>query len=109
MIRVSHPPDVKKAYGLVTAVGTKLGERARTKEEVLTALRAVDSADALRAFVRRETEGALAPAVVEQFLAVVTDADWAQWRARIVLQAKMVAKGEKPAPGHEQGRGVGKP
>lgn len=106
---MSHPPDVKRAYGLVSAVGSKLGERAKEDDELIPALRALGSADEFRAWIRARCEGLLAPAVIEQFLAVVKDDDWAQWRSRALLQAKMVRDGAKPAAGHEQGRGVGKP
>jgi len=106
---MSLPQDAKKAYGLVTAVGTKLGERARSESGLLDALRAAPDLTAFAGLVRARCEGALAPALVESYLALLTEADWRQWRSRLILQAKLARDGGKPAPGHEQGRGVGKP
>lgn len=104
---MSLPPDVKKAYGLVAAVGTRIGERARDEPSVIDELRAAPDAATFRATVRRLAEGRVPDAVLTNFLdAAVTDADWDKWRARLLLQAKMTRDGGKPAPGHESGRGV---
>lgn len=102
--------DTKKAFGLVTALGTKLGERARDEPDLLADIRATPDAEAFRDLVRRKSEGLVPPALVETFTRdVVTEDDWLQWRSRLLLQAKMVRDGGRPAPGHEKGRGVGKP
>lgn len=102
--------EPKKAFGLVTALGTKLGERARDEPDLLSDVRATPDADAFRDLVRRKTEGLVPPTLVDAFTReVVADADWQQWRSRLLLQAKMVRDGGKPMPGHEKGRGVGKP
>lgn len=95
---------------MVSAVGTRIGEKARDAPEILAEIRGAPDAAAFRAAVRAHAEGRLPPAVLDTFLAeVVKDDDWTQWRARLLLQAKMTREGGKPAPGHEQGRGVGKP
>ena len=107
---MSLPPDAKKAYGMVSAVGTRLGEKAKTDPAILDAVRATPDAPSFRALVRAHVAGTLPDAVLDAFLdGAVTEADWLQWRARLLLQAKMTAQGGKPAPGHEAGRGVGKP
>lgn len=94
----------------MTAIGTKLGERARTEPGLDTALRAAPTRAAFEEALRARTEGLLAPALVESFLRdVLTDADWVQWRSRVLLQLKMVRDGAKPAPGHDAGKGVGRP
>lgn len=102
--------DAKKAYGIVTALGTKLGERARSEPDLDRDLRAAADLAAFRALVREKSEGLAPPAIVGLFLdEVLTDADWTLWRARLLLQLKMVRDGGKPAAGHEAGRGVGRP
>jgi len=99
--------DAKKAYGLVTALGTKLGERARDDPAVVERLKAAGDAAAFRAEVRALADGLVPDLLLRQFVDdVVADADWLQWRSRLVLQAKMVRDGGRPAPGHEAGRGV---
>ncbi len=107
---MSLPPDVKKAYGLVSAVGTKVGERARDEPTLLDAIRATRDIAAFRALVREKTAGALPEAVLSNFLdAAVRDEDWTQWRARLLVQAKMVRDGGTRAAGHEEGKGIGRP
>lgn len=96
--------DTRKAYGMVTAIGTKLGERARTDADLPTRLRETPDLDAFRSQVRAEARNLLPPTLLDAFLAeVLTEADWVQWRARLLLQLKMVRDGGKPAPGHEAG------
>ena len=93
----------------MTAVGTKLGERARTDATVLEKLRAAPDADSFRLTVRLLADGVVPDVLVKLFVEeAVTDEDWEKWRARLVLQAKMARDGGKPAPGHEAGRGVRK-
>lgn len=100
----------KKAYGIVTALGTRLGERARTEPDLDKRLRAAPDRAAFEALVREAAAGRVPDALLDAFAReVLTDADWAQWRARLLLQLKMTRDGGKPAPGHEAGRGVGKP
>lgn len=95
--------ELKKAYGLVTAVGTKLGEKAREDATVVECLRGAGDADAFRITVRLLAEDLLPAAVLRAFLEdVVDDEGWEKWRARLVLQVKMVRDGGKPAPGHEK-------
>lgn len=102
--------ETKKAYGVVTALGAKLGERARSEPEIVEAIRATGDITAFREAVRSLTEGILPPALVAGFLdEVITPDDWVQWRSRLLLQVKLVRDGGKPAPGHEKGRGVGGP
>lgn len=102
--------DVKRAYGIVTAIGTKLGERARDEPHLDAVLRATPDAAAFRAKVRELAAGLVPDALLAQFVdEVVTDADWQAWRSRLLLQLKMVRDGGKPAPGHEKGKGVGRP
>lgn len=97
--------ETKKAFGLVTALGTKLGERARGEPALLDELRATTEAAGFRALVREKAEGLVPPALVATFLdEVVREEDWLLWRSRLLLQAKMVREGGKPAPGHEAGR-----
>lgn len=97
--------DVRKAYGMVTALGTKLGERAKEEPALVAQLRSAPDLGTFRALVREKSQGRLPWAVVDGFLdEVVTEADWVQWRARLLLQMKMVASGGKPAPGHEAGK-----
>lgn len=101
--------ETKKAYGVVTAIGSKLGERAKSDETLLQGLRATSDITAFRALVRSAADGILPAPLVESFLSeVVTEADWVQWRARLVIQIKLTKEGGKPAPGHEAGRGVGR-
>lgn len=102
--------ETKKAYGILAAVGARLGERARAERDVLQRLRAPEDADAFRLAVRLLAEGRVPDAVLRAFVEeVVTDADWEKWRARLLVQAKMARDGGRPAPGHESGRGVGRP
>lgn len=97
--------EAKKAYGLVTALGTKLGERARDEPALLADLRATPDVEAFRALVRAKAEGRVPPVVLDAFLGeVVTAEDWVVWRSRLLLHAKMAREGGKPAPGHEAGR-----
>ena len=97
--------ETKKAYGIVTALGTRLGERARAEEGLVPELRATQDAASFRALVKAKAEGLVPPAVLDAFLGeVVTDADWVLWRSRLLLQVKMVREGGRPAPGHEAGR-----
>lgn len=106
---MSHPPDVKKQYGIVTAIGTKVGERARSEPGLIEQIRAAADLPSFQAIVRRAATTA-PPALVEQFLGtIVTQADWVQWRSRLLLQAKMVRDGQKPAEDHRSGKGVGGP
>jgi hypothetical protein len=106
---LSLPPDAKKAYGLVSALGTKLGERARGEPGLVDALRATPDLAAFRALVTEKAAGLLPPVILDGFFAVVTEQDWLQWRSRLILQVKLTRDGGKPAAGHEAGRGVGKP
>lgn len=102
--------DVRKAYGLVAAVGTRLGEQARDDDALIPRVRATADADAFRALVRERVAGALPDAVVASFLDdVVTPEDWRQWKSRLLIQMRMTKEGGKPAPGHEKGKGVGRP
>lgn len=103
--------EVKRAYGVLAAIGTRLGERARTEPTVVDQLRAPQDADAFRLVVRALVEGRVPPAVLDGFVnEVVTSDDWEKWRARLLVQVKMTRDGGKPAPGHEQGgKGVGRP
>lgn len=97
--------DVRKAYGYVTALGTKLGEKARSDPDLVGRIRATADAAAFRDLVRAESAGLVPPAVADAFVGeVVTDDDWIQWRSRLLLQVKMVRDGGKPAPGHESGK-----
>lgn len=101
--------ETKKAYGLVTALGTKLGERARGDATVVERVKGAGDADAFRLTVRLLAEGLVPEALTKTFVEeVVRDEDWEKWRARLVLQMKMVRDGGKPAPGHEAGKGVRK-
>lgn len=100
----------RKAYGMVTAIGTKLAERAKADDTLVPRIRATPGREAFTALVRHESAGLLPPALVETFLTeVVTESDWIVWRSRLLIQIKMVVAGAKPAPGHEAGRGVGRP
>ena len=100
--------ETKKAYGVVTALGTKLGERAKEDETLLARVRAAPDRAAFRALIATEAAGRVPDALVASFFdEVVTDADWTQWRARLLLQMKLTREGGKPAPGHEAGKGVG--
>jgi hypothetical protein len=102
--------ETKKAYGLVMALGTKLGERARNEPGVLATLRGAPDITVFRALVHELVGALLPPALVTTFCdEVLTDTDWVRWRARLLLQAKLVRDGGKPAPGHEKGKGVGGP
>jgi hypothetical protein len=97
--------EAKKAFGLVTALGTRLGERARDEPDLPTELRAAPDVEAFRAIVRQKAEGRVPPAVLDAFLGeVVTAEDWVLWRSRLLLQLKMVREGGRPAPGHEAGK-----
>lgn len=99
--------ETKKAYGVVTALGTKLGERAKEDDALLARVRAAPDVSAFRAIVEHESAGLVPNALVTSFLSeVVTEADWVQWRARLLLQMKLTREGGKPAPGHEAGKGV---
>ena len=103
--------DARKAYGALAAIGTRIGERARTSgEDLRVPLRATTDAAAFRAGVRSLLGDALPAAVVDPFLdEVVTDADWTLWKSRLLIQVRMTMEGRKPAPGHEKGKGVGRP
>lgn len=101
--------ETKKAYGIVTALGTKLGEKAKADPALLERVRATTSADELRAIVRTIAQGLLPEALIVTFTDdVVTPADWLQWRSRLLLQMKLTAEGKARAPGHETGKGVRK-
>ena len=105
---MSLPVEAKKAYGVVMAVGTKLGEKARVEPAIMDRVRATTTSEALRAEVRASAGGLLPPALLDSFDALVGDTDWLQWRARLLVQMKLSREGGKPAPGHEQGKGVGR-
>lgn len=105
-----HPPNLKKAYGMVTAIGSKLADRAKADPTLPARIRAAPDREAFNALVRGESAGLVPPALVESFLTdAVNDADWVQWRSRLLLHLKMTLAGDKPAAGHEAGRGVGRP
>lgn len=97
--------DVRKAYGVVTALGTKMGERAREDPGLLERVRATGDAQALRDELTRLFPDAPLAALAAQLNAFFTDEDWKVWRSRLLLQAKLTLEGGKPAPGHEAGRG----
>lgn len=102
--------ETKKAYGLVMALGTKLGERAKTDADLVDRVRQTNDIESFRSIVRASADGVVPAALVASFLdEVVTPADWMQWRSRLLLQMKLTREGGKPAPGHEKGKGVGKP
>lgn len=102
--------DTRKAYGVVTAIGAKLGERARDEPDLVAALRATPDIEAFRALVREKADARAPAALVAQFLDdIISPDDWVQWKSRLLLQVKLTRDGGKPAPGHEAGRGVGKP
>ena len=91
----------------MTALGTKLGEKARAEPALVDRLKATTDAAAFRREVRALAAGTVPDALLATFAdEVVTDADWLLWRSRLMLQLKMVRDGGKPAPGHEAGRGV---
>lgn len=91
--------DTRKAYGVVTALGNALGEKAKAEPAVLADVRATSDLEAFR----RAVAAHAAPAqLVAMFNAFVTEDDWRVWRSRLLLQAKMVREGSKPAPGHER-------
>lgn len=99
--------ETKKAYGVVTALGAKLGERAKSDETLLARVRAAPDLPTFAALVRAEVAGLVPDALISAFFGeVVTEGDWVQWRARLLLQMKLTREGGKPAPGHEAGRGV---
>lgn len=76
----------------------------------MPSLRAANDIDKFRALVRASVEGLVPASLVETFLAdVLTDTDWVQWRARLLIQIRLSKEGGKPAPGHEAGRGVRRP
>lgn len=101
--------ETKKAYGVVTALGTKLGEKARETPDLVDRVRGTPDRASFGALLLAESDGLVPPALVRTFLdEVVTDADWVQWRSRLLLQMKLTRDGGKPAPGHEAGRGVRK-
>jgi hypothetical protein len=107
---MSHPPDVKKQYGIVSAIGTKVGEKARSRPDLIAAIRATSGLDEFRAKVREVCTDVVPPALLTTFLDdIVKEADWQQWRSRLLLQAKMVRDGAKPAEDHRSGKGVGGP
>jgi hypothetical protein len=94
--------DVKKAFGVVTALGTGLGERSRERPELLAEVRATASPEALAALLARELEGSRVAPLVGTFAALLDEEGWKVWRSRLLLQAKMVQEGKQPAPGHER-------
>lgn len=94
--------DLRKLYGVVSALGKRLGDAEREGGDVLPKLRAAESREALVAAIR-EAETGLPEKMLDGFFDALTEENWSQWKARIVLQTKMVATGEKPAPGHEAG------
>lgn len=99
---MSHSADVKRAYGLVTAVGTAVGERAKADPAVLEQVRGTQSLEELTRILGELVEGSKSAAVLPLFLPLLTEEEWKVWRARILLQAKMVRDDGKPAPGHER-------
>lgn len=102
--------DVKKAYGILSAVGAKIGERAKTEPDIVTKLRAAADPAALRSVVQSLAGGLVPEALLTSFVEqVVTDAEWDKWKARLLVQVKMVRDGARPAAGHEGGKGVGRP
>jgi len=100
--------DTRKAYGVVTALGNELGARAKTDDTLLRSLRATTEAAATRAFLTEQAPPRLPAAVLTAFLdETMTPDGWKTWRARILVQAKMVRDGGSPAAGHEGGGGPG--
>lgn len=97
--------DDRKAFGVMSAVGKRLGEAARDGNAgPLDALRSAPDAPALVALVR-EASGLPGP-LVDEFAAWAAGQPFAKVRAQMLLQAKMHAEGKRPAPGHEAGRGT---
>lgn len=102
--------ETKRAYGVVMALGTKLGEKAKADPAMLVRIRGTPTLAEFHAMVRTMAQGLVPEALVQGFFdEVVTESDWVQWRSRLLLQMKLTMEGKKPAPGHEAGRGVGKP
>lgn len=96
--------DEKKAFGVVTAAGKRIGEAARDGDaSALDAVRAAQDASALVA-VLREKSG-LPGGLLDAFAEWAASQPFAKLRAQVVLQSKMHAEGKRPAPGHEAGRG----
>lgn len=95
--------ELKKAFGTVTALGTELGQRVKTQPGLIGEVRAVEGAPAMREKLQELYAGTRVEALAKAFADHITDEDWKAWRSRLLLQAKMVAEGGKPAPGHEKG------
>ena len=94
----------------MTAIGTKLGELAKTDPDAIARVRAAPDLAAFRTLVRETCAATTPPALLATFLDDITkEEDWTQWRSRLLLQAKLVRDGQKPAEDHRSGRGVGGP
>lgn len=96
--------DERKAFGVITAAGKRIGEAARAgNASPLERARGAPDVASLVALLR-EASGLPAP-VVDAFAEWAATQPFAKLRAQFVLQAKMHAAGGAPAPGHEAGRG----
>lgn len=97
--------ETKKAYGVVTALGTDLGHRAKSDKDVLAHIRGLETREAFTGRLDELFADTKLATLATQLAEHTTGEDWKLWRSRLLLQAKMVRDGEKPAPGHEAGKG----
>lgn len=98
--------DAKKAYGTLLAVGKALGDAARDDPALIDRLRAAEDVDALAEIIRAHP-GKVPPALADEWLASIPPERYRQERARLIVQAKMVMKGEKPLGPQHKGAGGG--
>lgn len=97
--------DEKKAYGTLLAIGKAIGEEAREDPGLIQALRDLPDRDALDAFVTAH-HGRVPDALAEEWMGTITSENFRREKARLIVQAKMVMKGEKPL-GPQHGKGGG--
>lgn len=96
--------DEKKAYGVLVALGTAVGNEAKADDAVIAELRAIPDAGALEDFLMRH-RGNLPEGLVREFLAATPPAEFQKTKSKLVLQAKMVVRGDQPVSAADARKG----
>ena len=96
--------DEKKAYGLLLALGKSVGEDAQERPEIIPELRAIATVDALEAFLVAH-RGNVPEAMAREFARSVAPEALVPTRAKLVIQAKMVAAGQDPVSPADAAKG----
>ncbi len=91
--------DEKKAYGLLLALGKAVGEAARSKPDLVAALRAAPDAAALEEILVAH-RGSVPESLAREYVRSIPPVEFVRERSKLVIQAKSVAAGIDPvSPG----------